>query len=128
MVSLVENLRDIDKANRRWTRWSIVFTCYFVIPSLSNTTYTMRLFSLRYRSVYCSICTHKDVCGEVTWIILFGKLTEISVSYKYRINIFWMHAHFPGPQNFDPCFDRLFYQHILSYPLGSSALEELCFS
>lgn len=80
------------------------------------------------RSVYCSICTYKDVCGEVTWIILFGKLTEISVSYKYRINIFWMHAHFPGPQNFDPCFDRLFYQHILSYPLGSSALEKLCFS
>lgn len=97
MVSLVENPRKMlirqtgdEKDDLLISTVALWFLDYPMLLILRE--------FLRYRNIYCGICTHNDRCGEVTWIILFGKLTEVSVSYKHGINILWMHEHFPGPQ------------------------------
>lgn len=60
-------------------------------------------------------------------MIVFGKLTEISLSYKHGMIILCMPAHFLSQKDPDLCFDTLFYQHIISCKLGTSALVKRFF-
>lgn len=124
---LLWRIRDrvVYKISRRQTRWSLNFPCW-----LSSTTNILRQFYLEQRKAksYCGICTPTDICGEVTWIIIFRKLRKTSVSCtwrkKYLVNA-W--TFYKSTKTLDSCFDKLFYRHITSYKLGSSTLESYVF-